>query len=135
MNPTIARLADAVNRHDAHGMAACYAPDYHSEQPADPNRIFTGSEQVAKNWTEMFAGVPDLSVVLAAEDTVGSRVWSEWRWDGHFTDGSEFAMRGVLVAGLRDDGLIQWQRLYFEPVEQDSPSIDEAVQQLSGREA
>ena len=132
MNPTIVRLAEAMNRHDAEGMAACMAPDYRSEQPVHPNRAFTGNHQVALNWSGMFAGVPDMAITVAAEDTVGSRSWSEWRWDGHHTDGSEFAVRGVLVVGLRDDGLIQWMRLYVEPVEQDSPDIEKAVQQLSG---
>lgn len=132
MHPTIARLAQAMNSHDAHGMAAQMAPDYHSEQPAHPNRRFTGSGQVAVNWTMMFAGVPDMVGTVVAEDTVGSRSWSEWRWDGHHTDGSEFAMRGVIVAGLRDDGLVQWMRLYLEPVEHESAAIDQAVQGLSG---
>jgi len=132
MHPTIARLAKAMNNHDPHGMAAQMAPDYHSEQPVHPNRTFTGNEQVAANWTEMFVGVPDMVGTVVAEDTVGSRSWSEWRWDGHHADGSDFAMRGVIVAGLRDDGLVQWMRLYVEPVEQDSAAIEEAVQQLSG---
>jgi ketosteroid isomerase-like protein len=125
-------MAEAMNRHDAHAMAACFAPDYHSEQPVHPNRVFTGNQQVEKNWTGMFAGVPDMVITVVAEDTVGNRTWSEWRWDGHHTDGSEFAVRGVIVAGLRDDGLIQWMRLYVEPVEEDSAGIEEVVQELSG---
>jgi ketosteroid isomerase-like protein len=131
MNPSIARLADAMNRHDARGMAACFAPDYHSEQPVHPNRTFTGNDQVAKNWTEMFAGVPDMRIECLAEDTVGSRTWSEWAWTGHYTDGSDFAVRGVTICGLRDDGRIQWMRFYVEPVEQNSAAIEEVVQQLS----
>lgn len=132
MHPTIARLAEAMNNHDPHGMAAQMAEDYFSEQPVHPNRTFTGNTQVAINWTQMFAGVPDMVCTVVAEDTVGSRSWSEWRWDGHHTDGSEFAVRGVVVAGLRDDGLIQWMRIYVEPVEQHSAAIEEAVRQLSG---
>jgi ketosteroid isomerase-like protein len=132
MNPTIARMAEAMNRHDAHAMAACFAPDYLSEQPVHPNRTFTGNQQVEKNWTGMFAGVPDMVITVVTEDTVGDRTWSEWRWDGHHLDGSEFAVRGVIIAGLRDDGLIQWMRLYVEPVEKDSAEIEAVVQQLSG---
>ena len=132
MHPTIARLAEAMNRHDAEGMADCMAPDYRSEQPVHPNRAFTGNRQVAANWTGMFAGVPDMAITVVAEDTVGDRSWSEWRWDGHHLDGSEFAVRGVIVAGLRDDGLIQWMRLYVEPVEEDSAAIDAVVRELSG---
>jgi SnoaL-like protein len=132
MNPTIARMAEAMNRHDARGMADCMAPDYRSEQPVHPNRAFTGNGQVVINWTEMFAGVPDMKIECVAEDTVGSRSWSEWEWTGHYTDGSDVAICGVIVAGLRDDGLIQWMRLYVEPVEQNSPAIEEAVHRLSG---
>jgi hypothetical protein len=131
MHATIARLAEAMNNHDPRGMAAEMAEDYFSEQPVHPNRRFTGNQQVAINWTHMFAGVPDMVCTVLAEDTVGSRSWSEWRWDGHHADGSEFAMRGVIVVGLRGDGLIQWARLYVEPVEQDSAAIEGAVQGLS----
>jgi ketosteroid isomerase-like protein len=131
MNPTVERLVKVMNRHDAVDMAALYAPDYRSEQPVHPNRAFTGNAQVQKNWTQMFAGMPDMKVTCVAEDTVGSRSWSEWEMTGHHIDGSEFATRGVIVMGLRDDGLIQWQRLYVEPVEPESPGIEEAVQQLT----
>jgi hypothetical protein len=131
MNPTIAKLAEVMNRHDAVAMAALFAPDYRSEQPVHPNRAFIGNAQVRRNWTEMFAGVPDIKITCLADDTVGSRCWSEWEWAGHHTDGSEFTMRGVIVAGLRDDGLIQWQRLYLEPVEPESPGIEEVVQHLT----
>src|SRR5215213_11388994 len=112
-----------MNRHDAEGMAALFAPDYRSEQPVHPNRGFAGREQVAANWSNMFAGVPDMVVEVVADATEGSTTWSEWSWTGHHTDGSEFAVRGVLVAGLRDDGAIQWMRLYVEPVERDSAGI------------
>jgi hypothetical protein len=73
-----------------------------------------------------------LAGTVVAEDTLGSRSWSEWRWDGHHLVGSLFAVRGVIVAGLRDDGLVQWMRLYMEPVEQDSAAIEQAVRGLSG---
>jgi hypothetical protein len=38
-------------------------------------------------------------------------------------------MRGVIVAGI-ENGLIQWQRLYVEPVEQDGGDIEDAVREL-----
>jgi hypothetical protein len=34
------------------------------------------------------------------------------------------------VCGLREDGLIQWARLYVEPVEEGGAAIREAVRQL-----
>ena len=132
MHPTIERLRDAANRHDPAGMAATMAPDYRSEQPAHPNRAFTGNDQVVANWTQMFAGVPDLAVEVVADATDGSTVWSEWRWRGSHRDGSPFAMSGVIVAGLRPDGLIQWNRLYLEPVEEAGDDIDAVARQLAG---
>ena len=50
------RLAAAMNAHDIDAFVACFAPDYDSVQPAHPDRAFTGSEQVRKNWSEIFAG-------------------------------------------------------------------------------
>jgi ketosteroid isomerase-like protein len=132
MNATVERLRDAMNRHDADGMATLFAPDYRSEQPAHPNRGFGGADQVAANWGQMFAGVPDMAVEVVSEAGDRSTSWSEWSWTGHHTDGSEFAMRGCIVLGLRDDGLIAWARLYMEPVERGGAAIDAAVQELSG---
>jgi ketosteroid isomerase-like protein len=132
MNATIVRLRDAMNAHDLEAMAALFAPDYRSEQPVHPNRGFGGRDQVVENWTQMFAGVPDLQVGVVKETTDGTTTWSEWVWRGSHADGRPFLMKGVTVFGLRDDGLIAWARLYMEPVEQDSVPIDEAVRQLSG---
>jgi hypothetical protein len=130
MNPTIARLVDAMNRHDPGGMAATMAPDYRSEQPAHPNRAFTGNAQVVENWTAMFAAVPDIVADVLREDTVGTTSWSECWWHGHRPDGTAYELRGVIVAELREDGLIQAQRLYVELVEGDGPAIAETVRDL-----
>jgi hypothetical protein len=40
-------------------------------------------------------------------------------------------MAGVIVAGVRD-GLLQWARLYVEPVEQGGAGIDAAVRRMAG---
>jgi ketosteroid isomerase-like protein len=134
MNETISRLRDAINEHDAGAMAELFAPDYRSEQPLHPQRGFGGREQVATNWSQMFAGVPNLEAGVVKESTVGTTSWSEWVWHGAHRDGTPFLMRGVTVTGLREDGLIAWMRLYMEPVEQGGAAIDEAVRQLSGSE-
>lgn len=55
----IARLTAAMNRHDLAAFVDCFDPDYESEQPAHPDRQFRGRAQVEKNWTAMFAGLPD----------------------------------------------------------------------------
>jgi hypothetical protein len=131
MNATIERLTDAMKRHDPEGMAATMAPDYRSDQPVHPNRHFVGNGQVVANWTEMFRGVPDMTVEVVAEATEGTTSFAELACAGHHTDGSDFDFRGVIVAGVEDD-LIRWMRLYLEPVETDSAPIEEAVRQLSG---
>src|SRR3954462_6373442 len=129
MNQTVSRLRDAQNRHDAEGMAACFSADYRSEQPLHPQRGFSGKDQVAANWSQMFAGIPDFEAGVVKESTDGSTSWTEWGWRGSHRDGSPFLMKGVVVAGLTDDGLIGWMRLYMEPVEQDGPAIEETVRQ------
>jgi hypothetical protein len=130
MHPTIARLTDVMNRHDVAEMTTLFHPDYRSEQPAHPNRGFGGAAQVQANWSQMFAGVPDLRVECVAE-TDGTTAWTEWRWTGTHPDGTPFAMAGVTVFGFSDDDRIAWARLYMEPVEQDGAAIEEAVEKLA----
>ena len=130
MHDTITRLAEAMNRHDPEGMAACLATDYRSQQPMHPNRGFGGSAQVVENWTAMFGAVPDMVAELVTELNDGTTSFSEWRWHGHRLDGSPYAVRGVILNGLRDDGLIQWARLYAEPVEEGGANIVEATQAM-----
>jgi ketosteroid isomerase-like protein len=131
MNETMARLLDAQNRHDAEGMAALFAADYRSEQPLHPRRGFSGKDQVAANWSQMFEGVPDFQAGVVKEGTDGSTSWTEWVWRGSHRDGTPFLMKGVTVMGLGDDGLISWARLYMEPVEQGGAGIEETVRHLS----
>jgi len=132
MNDTIVRLRDAMNGHDVDGMVALFAPNYRSEQPVHPQRGFGGREQVAVNWARMFDGVPDLEAGVVKESTDGTTSWSEWVWRGAHRDGTPFLMKGVVVMGLDDGGLIAWARLYMEEVERGGATIDEAVLHLSG---
>ncbi len=132
MNDTIARLRDAMNGHDVAGMVALFAPNYRSEQPLHPQRGFSGREQVSVDRAGMFDGVPDLEAGVVKESTDGSTSWSEWVWRGAHRDGTPFLMKGVIVMGLDDGGLITWARLYMEEVEQGGAAIDEAVLHLSG---
>jgi ketosteroid isomerase-like protein len=132
MNKSISRLRDAMNAHDAEAMARLFTPDYRSEQPLHPQRGFAGRDQVAANWAQMFEGIPNLEAGVVKETTAGGTSWSEWVWHGAHRDGSPFLMRGVIIAGLSEDGLVSWMRLYMEPVEQGGVAIDDAVRQLSG---
>ncbi|MGB9376561.1 MAG: nuclear transport factor 2 family protein [Mycobacteriales bacterium] len=72
------RLRNAINGRDLEGIVDCFAPDVRSEQPAHPSRSFVGNEQVRANWTQLFAGLPDLSAELVRWSQLDDEVWSEW---------------------------------------------------------
>jgi ketosteroid isomerase-like protein len=123
------RLTEAQNAHDAQRMASCFAEDYLSAQPVHPGRAFSGRAQVLANWSAVFEGVPDFHADLLASSLDGETEWGEFDWRGRHTDGSPFAMRGVVIAVVRDD-LIAEARLYMEPVDRGGDDIDASVEQL-----
>jgi hypothetical protein len=125
------RLHRAMNRHDLAGFLACFGPDYRSEQPAHPNRGFSGREQVARNWAALFSGIPDFHAELVAAAADADTVWAEWRWSGTRAGEPPLDMRGVTLFGLAD-GLIAWARLYMEEVDTTGEGIDETVRRLAG---
>jgi ketosteroid isomerase-like protein len=128
------RLLAAMNEHDLDAFVACFASDYRSEQPAHPDRAFRGSEQVRKNWTSVFGGVPDFRAELLACATADDDLEiGEWRWQGTYTDGSPFAMAGIIVLGIEKDR-IAWARLYIEEVDGDGAGIDEMVRETYRRD-
>jgi hypothetical protein len=134
MNAVIERLVEAVNAHDLDGLAGCFTDDYVNETPVHPLRGFIGNTQVRANWTQIFAGVPDVEaqIVRAANDD--DRVWTEWDMTGTRADGGPFAMRGVVIFGVRGD-LIASARFYLEPVEQTSGDVDDHTHRVvTGRE-
>jgi ketosteroid isomerase-like protein len=121
------QLLEAMNAHDLDAFVACFAPDYRSEQPAHPSRAFDGSDKVRENWTSVFSGVPDFNAELLLSATTDDGVEiGEWRWLGTHTDGSPFAMRGVIVMGIEGQQ-IAWGRLYMEAIERDGADIDQMV--------
>ncbi len=127
MGDAMARVGTAINDHDLDAFVALFAPDYRSEQPAHPNRSFRGADKVRENWASVFAGIPDLSAELMTSATTRDGVEvGEWHWRGTHVDGSEFAMRGVIVLGT-EDGRIAWGRLYMEPVEREGADVDAMV--------
>jgi ketosteroid isomerase-like protein len=123
------RLVAAMNAHDLDALVACFAPGYHSRQPAHPSRAFEGSDKVRENWASVFSGVPDFHAELILSATTDDAVEiGEWHWRGTHTDGSPFAMRGATVMGIEGEQ-IAWARLYMDLVERDGADIDEMVQQ------
>jgi hypothetical protein len=129
MKVLLDRLTEAQNSHDAVRVASFFSDDYQSDQPAHPDRAFTGRAQVLENWTAVFAGVPDFRAELLASCRDGDAEWGEVEWRGHHTDGSLFAMCGVIIATIRDDQIAA-ARLYVEPVEHSGADIDAAVDEL-----
>ncbi len=132
MKTMMERLCDAANSHDPHAVAALFAEDYQSDQPAHPGRAFRGRAQVLANWTSVFEGVPDFASEVLTASVEGETEWGEWAWQGRHTDGSPFAMRGVIILLVRD-GLVAHARLYLEPVDESGGDIDTAVEELYGR--
>jgi len=127
MTDVMTRLGAAMNSHDLDAFVALFSPDYQSEQPAHPARSFRGADKVRENWTSVFAGVPDLHAELLTTATTRDGVEvGEWDWRGTHADGSEFAMRGVILLGIEDDR-VAWGRLYMEPVEREGGDIDTMV--------
>lgn len=129
MGTILESLTEAQNSHDAERFASYFSDDYQSDQPAHPDRTFSGRVQVLENWTSVFAGVPDFRAELVASCRDGDVEWGEVDWHGHHPDGAPFAMRGVVIVTIRD-GRIAAGRLYVEPVEHSGADIEAAVEQL-----
>jgi ketosteroid isomerase-like protein len=129
----VERLNAALNAHDIEAFLACFQEDYKSEQPAHPDREFRGREQVRRNWSAVFDGVPDFRSELLGSVADGDTVWSEWHWQGMQSGGTPLDMVGVFVCGVREE-LISWARLYMEPVEQAGAGIASAVRRMTGDE-
>jgi len=106
----------AINAHDIDAFMNCFANDFMGEQPVHPERSFTSTEQVRKNWTTLFAQVPDLQAKLITHTIAGDVGWSEWHWQGNHINGTELNMRGVVDVRLKEN-TIAWARLYMEPVQ------------------
>jgi ketosteroid isomerase-like protein len=138
MNPTgqgpaavVERLLEAVNAHDLEAMVACFADDYRNETPAHPQRGFRGRGQVRRNWTQIFAGVPDLRARLPRMTVEGDTVWTEWDISGTRGDGAAFLMRGVVIFGVTDASITS-ARFYLEPVEEASGDVDAHTRRVVG---
>ncbi|QYB00618.1 nuclear transport factor 2 family protein (plasmid) [Rhodococcus sp. USK10] len=128
-DPTLAmlrRLENAVNAHDLDAVVDCFASDYLNETPAHPARGFTGREQVRRNWTEIFGGVPDLRARVLRWAVDGDTIWGEWEMAGTRRDGRPHLMRGVIVFGVRD-GRAKWSRFYLEPVDDSPDGVEPTV--------
>jgi ketosteroid isomerase-like protein len=123
------RLSAAVNSHEVERVVELFTDDYVNETPIHPSRNFTGREQVRRNWSQIFAGVPDVEAVVLRSDQVGDQVWSEWEMRGTRVDGIAHLMRGMMrftVEGDRASAV----RFYLEPVDASEHDADESVRRL-----
>ena len=132
MTNVVDRLVVAMNAHDLGAVGGFIHEDYRSEQPAHPGRVFAGRAQMLANWEAMFAGIPDFHAEICRSVQDGEMAWTEWRWSGTRSDGQAFEMRGVTLFEVTG-GQVAAGRLYMEDVEQDVVSIEQAVEDLSGR--
>jgi hypothetical protein len=130
----VERLLAAINAHDLEAMVACFADDYLNEWPAHPQRGFQGRAQVRTNWSQLFAGVPNLQARLPRMAVDGDTVWTEWDLAGTRGDGGPFLMRGVSIFGVRE-GRLAWVRYYLEPVEETSGDVDAHTRRVVGTTA
>jgi ketosteroid isomerase-like protein len=130
----VGRLVAAINAHDLEAMVACFADDYVNEWPAHPQRGFRGNQQVRSNWSQIFAGVPDLRARLPRMSVDGDTVWTEWDIAGTRRDGAAHLMRGVAIHGITADR-IAWVRFYLEPVEETSGDVNAFTHQTVGTSA
>jgi ketosteroid isomerase-like protein len=126
----IERLVAATNAHDVDGLVDCFASSYVNVTPAHPERGFRGTDQVRRNWTTIFAAVPDISVRIVASLVENGQAWTEWAMSGTRRDGTPHAIAGVIIFGVEADHIIS-ARFYLEPVETVSGDADVAVQRLT----
>ena len=130
----VERLVAAINAHDLEAMVACFADNYRNEWPAHPQRGFRGNQQVRSNWSQIFAGVPDLRARLPRMVVDGDTVWAEWDIAGTRRDGAAHLMRGASIFGVAE-GSLAWVRFYLEPVEETSGDVDTFTHQTVGANA
>jgi ketosteroid isomerase-like protein len=129
---TFVRLLAAQNAHDIEALVACFAPDYSSQQPVHPDRVFSGNAQVRKNWSSIFESVPDFKAELLDAAVDGETAWGEFEWRGTRGDGSALHSRGVIIGTVRD-GKLAAARLYMSDVEEAGRGIDAAVDGMAGK--
>ena len=112
----VERMFEAANRHDLDGFLAYFHPDYQSMAPLHPSRSFRGRDTVRKNWSGIFANVPDITLELLGCVGDGDTVWAEVHFYGTTKEGNRFELRGVIIHGM-EASQIEGARLYMEPVE------------------
>jgi ketosteroid isomerase-like protein len=128
---TVNRIFEATNAHDVDSLTRCFAEEYLNETPAHPSRGFRGRDQVRKNWTAIFHGVPDIRAEVLRAAYHGNEAWIECEMSGTRRDGAPHLMRGVIVFTVKR-GLMASARFYLEPVDTGDLSVNQAVASVIG---
>lgn len=131
MQDVVDRLVVATNNHDVDAVVGCFAPDYLNETPAHPLRGFHGRDQVRRNWTAIFAAVPDITTRVIAMTADGDRIWTEWEMTGTRRDGTIQGTAGVIIFGVAGEQIVS-ARFYLEPLESTSGDVAKAVGRFTG---
>lgn len=127
----LARLVEAVNRHDVDAVTEAFAEEYQNLTPAHPGRGFVGRAQVHTNWERIFGGIPDITATVLASAIDGNDIWSEWEMAGVRCDGERHLQRGVIIFRLDDEGdRATSARFYLEPVDAGAGGVTVAISQL-----
>ena len=120
------RLVRTTNAHDLDGVVGCFAADYVNVTPAHPARGFAGPDQVRRNWSQIFAAVPDIEVEVVAAAFDEGTAWTQWEMRGTRRDGTAHRMAGVIVFEVAD-GLAHRATFFLEPVDEGPGTVDDAV--------
>jgi len=126
--PPLERLLQVTNAHDLEGIVACFADDYWLESPLHPARSFRGKEQVRRNWTQILRAIPDVQARVLRSALAEDAVWTEWEMTGTRPGGGKHWLRGVFIFGVAN-ALLQWGRMFLEPVDESSLDMDAALRQ------
>ncbi len=126
----VERLQQALNTHNLEAIATCVAPDFTGDQPVHPNRAFQGSEQVQKNWSNIFQAVPNFHAELLRSTVAGDTVWTEWHWTGTRRDNARFDLRGIILFTVEGDQ-IRHSRMYMEPVQEAGGNVDKDLKNIT----
>lgn len=109
-------LVNAINRQDPAAITGCFTTDYACETPWQAAGSFAGNEHVRRNWTLMYADLPDIKAEVLRSTADVAEIWSEWVMRGTRQDGSPRVFRGMVLLDITD-GLIAHSRFYLLPAE------------------
>lgn len=109
MGTVLSRFGSCLERGDAEGTAACFAPDAIYEEP--PRFAFSGRPALHAFITDFLARHTDVEFTVARTlvSSDGALMAAEWRWSYRGLDGSTHVFGGMCFVELRDDLIARWR--------------------------